>query len=232
MFYNAGKGGTDAFDQRCAVTTCRRKTRHWSLSLFYQTINIAMNNSWILYRESNFPRERGYDHKAEYLHEIAYRMSRPFAVEKYQHTDHRHSEVKTMIDMVFKLNDQEKQVAPARAPADAAAMAPVPAVAPADAPHDAADALTPAQAAAARRGYILPAEVAGAYREPVTEQRPTIIPYLGGRWTSVERVRCTLCPRHFHWRGKFMCEMPGCGHRNFCGHHLVILCQECFHGNN
>ena len=26
MFYNAGKGGTDAFDQRCAVTSCSRRT--------------------------------------------------------------------------------------------------------------------------------------------------------------------------------------------------------------
>ena len=83
MFYNAGKGGTDAFDQRCAVTSCKRKTRQWSLALFYQTVNISMNNAWILYRESPFPRNRAYDQKAEYLHKIAYRMSRPFAVEKY-----------------------------------------------------------------------------------------------------------------------------------------------------
>ena len=27
MFYNAGKGGTDAFDPRCAVTSCSRKSR-------------------------------------------------------------------------------------------------------------------------------------------------------------------------------------------------------------
>ena len=29
MFYNAGKGGTDAFDQRCAITSCSRKTNRW-----------------------------------------------------------------------------------------------------------------------------------------------------------------------------------------------------------
>merc|ERR1712121_377186 len=45
MFYKAGKGGTDDFDQRCAVTSCRRKTRRWSLSLVYQMISIAMNNA-------------------------------------------------------------------------------------------------------------------------------------------------------------------------------------------
>ena len=116
-------------------------------------------------------------------------------------------------------------------PADAAAMAPVPAVAPADAPHAAADALTPAQAAAARRGFILPAEVVGAIRETPTEARAPTTPYLGGRWTSVERIRCSLCPRPFHYRGKFRCEMPDCGHGNVCNHHSVILCQECFYTN-
>ena len=75
MFYNAGKGGTDAFDQCCSVTSCRRKTRRWSMAVFYQTVNIAMNNSWILYHKSDFQREAAYEQKAEYLHEIAYRMA-------------------------------------------------------------------------------------------------------------------------------------------------------------
>ena len=53
MFYNAGKGGTDAFDQRCAVTSCSRKSRHWTMAMLYQMVNIAMNNAFILYNESN-----------------------------------------------------------------------------------------------------------------------------------------------------------------------------------
>ena len=52
MFYNAGKGGTDAFDQRCAVTSCSRKSRRWTMAMFTQTVNIAMNNAFILYNES------------------------------------------------------------------------------------------------------------------------------------------------------------------------------------
>ena len=247
MFYNAGKGGTDAFDQRCAVTSCRRKTRRWSMSVFYQTVNIAMNNSWILYRESDFPRERAYEQKAEYLHEIAYRMARPFAVEKYQHTDPRKSESKTMINMVFRLSDEEKQVAAAMAPAapeDAADMAPAAPAAPAVAADMAPVAgpagapapivvPTPEQiAAAAAHGYVMPMTVRGAIRESITERRVPETPYLGGRWASVDRIRCTLCPKPNNYRGKFRCEMPDCGHRNVCTHHSVLLCQNCFHRNN
>ena len=147
-----------------------------------------------------------------------------------------------MIDMVFRLSTQEKAGAPAMAPvpdvapADAAAGAPVPAVAPADAPHAPADAPAPAQAAAARlafgRHYMVPAAVAGATRYVPTAAQQPAIPFLGGRWTSDERNRCSLCPRNFHFRGRYKCEMPECGHRDVCIHHSVILCQNCFHGNN
>ena len=125
------------------------------------------------------------------------------------------------------------------APADAAAVAPVPAVAPADAPHAPAqaDAPAPAQAAAARLGlerrYMVPAAVAGATRDvPTARAAQPAIPYLGGRWTARGRNRCTLCPSTFHWRGKYKCEMPECGHRDVCIHHSFILCQNCFVENN
>ena len=206
------------------------------MAVFYQTINIAMNNSWILYRESDFPRERAYEQKAEYLHEIAYRMARPFAVHKYQHTDPRKSESKLMINMVFRLSDDEKQVAPAApedapaAPAVAADMAPVAGPAGAPAPIVVP---TPEQiAAAAAHGYVMPMTVRGAIRESITERRVPETPYLGGRWASVDRIRCTLCPKPNNYRGKFRCEMPDCGHRNVCTHHSVLLCQNCFHRNN
>ena len=170
--------------------------------MFYQTVNIAMNNAWILYTESLFPQERGFGLKANYLHEIAYRMARPFAVEKYQSTNRRHQEIKTMIDMVFRLNNDEKAGAPATAPdpvVDPAAAA------------DAADAPAPAPAPARLgRQHTAPAQVAGATRDVPTEaQANPVVPYLGGRWTSTARFRCSLCPKSFNWRGKLKCEIRG-----------------------
>ena len=153
--------------------------------MFTQTVNIAMNNAFILYNESLVQRRKAYDKKAEYLHEIAYRMSRPWAVEKYQQTNFRHNEVKVMIDMTFRLTTEEKAGAPAMAPA------------PADAP-DVAPA--PAQAAAAAPGlgrrYLVPAAVPGATRDVPRQPEPPI-PYLGGRWTRNTRIRCSLCPQTY-----------------------------------
>ena len=236
MFYNAGKGGTDAFDQRCALTSCSRKSRRWSMAIFTQTVNIAMNNAFILYNESNVQKDKAFDKKAEYLHEIAYRMSRPWAVEKYQQTDRRHTENKTMIDMVFRLTREEKEGAPAQANAPdvaqdvAADVAPV--VAADVAPVVAAD-VAPDVARVAVRGrvrhYNVPAAVPGSSRDVQPElDPPPTTPFLGGRWTRAARSRCSLCPQHSNWRGKHKCEMPECNHRDVCTHHSVILCQNCF----
>ena len=76
--------------------------------MLYQTVNIAMYNVFILYKESNIENSRIYNKKAEYLHEIAYRMCRPWAVHKYRNTNFRHHEDKTMLDMAFKLSSEEK----------------------------------------------------------------------------------------------------------------------------
>ena len=238
MFYNAGKGGTDAFDQRCAVTSCSRKSRRWTMAMIYQMVNIGMNNAYILYNESNVERNRLYNLKANYLHEAAYRMCRPWAVHKYRTTNHRHRESKTMLDMAFKLSNAEKglpvapdapEVAPPDAP-DAPEVAPP--VAPAQA---AAPPVAPAQAAAAAprpgRPFIVPAAVAGATRDVPKQEAGEEHPYLGGRWTRNTKIRCSLCPQANNWRGKYKCESPDCGHRDVCVHHSVILCQCCFYKN-
>ena len=50
MFYNATKGGVDTFDQLCANTSCIRSTRRWPLCFFFNIVNIAYSNSFILHQ--------------------------------------------------------------------------------------------------------------------------------------------------------------------------------------
>ena len=49
MFFNASKGGINAFDGMCENLSYVRKTRRWPLYIFYTLLNIVMNNNWILY---------------------------------------------------------------------------------------------------------------------------------------------------------------------------------------
>ena len=50
MFYNATKGGVDTFDQLCANTSCIRSTRRWPLCFFFNIVNLAFSNSYILHQ--------------------------------------------------------------------------------------------------------------------------------------------------------------------------------------
>lgn len=47
--YNATKGAVDSLDQMCNNMSCSRKTRRWSLSVFYGMINIMLVNCYVIY---------------------------------------------------------------------------------------------------------------------------------------------------------------------------------------
>ncbi|XP_055942630.1 piggyBac transposable element-derived protein 4-like [Argiope bruennichi] len=48
-FDNSTKGAVDTLDQMCSNMSCSRKTRRWSLCVFYDIINISLVNSHVLY---------------------------------------------------------------------------------------------------------------------------------------------------------------------------------------
>ena len=181
--------------------------------MFFQIINIAMNNAFILYDESDVEKSPKYKLKAPYLNEVAYRMCRPWAIVKYGQTDNRHHYKKTMLNMPFKLPDQER--GDRQAPPPAVAPAVEPAVAPAALPH--------------WLPHNPPATVKDAVRDVPTSDAGDHHPYLGGRWFRIKKTRCSYCPQTATWHGKYKCESPRCGHKDVCPHHSVILCQNCFY---
>ena len=67
--YNHGMGGVDTFDSRCAAYKVRRKSRKYWKALFYDFLEIASVNSFILFREycrlhpDAVPRSATYDHE-------------------------------------------------------------------------------------------------------------------------------------------------------------------------
>ena len=81
MYYNAAKGGVDSFDQRCAASNTSRKTRRWPLCVFYNLLNIIINNSYIIYasREENAGYTRHW-----FNQNLAYNLAKPFVTERLQ----------------------------------------------------------------------------------------------------------------------------------------------------
>ena len=50
--YNKRKGGVDMFDKNLEKFLCRRKTVRWPLLFFYNIIDAAANNAYILLRKA------------------------------------------------------------------------------------------------------------------------------------------------------------------------------------
>ena len=180
--------------------------------MFFQLINIAMNNAYILYSESTHYDPNQYSEKAQYLNDVSYRMCRPWAILKYNQQDNRQRDSKVMLRMAFKLSDADLRVPP-RAPQPEEAPAPAPeAPAPEQAP---APAPVPAPGPASKATRIAP-------NHPVGD-----IPYFGGRWSLIKKSRCNFCGTKSGWRGRLMCESNSCG-KSVCPHHSVLLCQVCY----
>jgi len=47
--YNATKGGVNSFDQMTNNMNCSRKTKRWPLCFFYNMLNIANVNAYVIY---------------------------------------------------------------------------------------------------------------------------------------------------------------------------------------
>ena len=80
MFYNAAKGGVDAFDMMCAATSTNRKTERWPQCVFYGLLNIIMNNSWVIYKSRP---ENKRAEKYDFLLNMAVQLAKPWAEFRY-----------------------------------------------------------------------------------------------------------------------------------------------------
>ena len=65
-FYNETKAGVDALDQKVRHYTTYRKTKRWPLAVFYNILDIAAYNSYVLFKL--LPSSTGFNlnHRARY----------------------------------------------------------------------------------------------------------------------------------------------------------------------
>lgn len=72
-FYNSTKGGVDTLDQVIRGYSVKRATRRWPMALFYNLIDTAAYNSFLLYKQSNpqFNHRNPYQARREFLKMLA-----------------------------------------------------------------------------------------------------------------------------------------------------------------
>ena len=71
--YNQRKGGVDMFDENLEEFSCRRKTVKWPLLFFYNMLDAAANNSYILLKKSG----RYSKSKKAFLKHLTFQLATP-----------------------------------------------------------------------------------------------------------------------------------------------------------
>lgn len=71
VHYNQTKGGVDTFDQMCSSMCCNRKTRRWPMVIFYDMINIACINSYIIYTTNTLKLNKKPMNRYQYMIELS-----------------------------------------------------------------------------------------------------------------------------------------------------------------
>ncbi|GBP71879.1 PiggyBac transposable element-derived protein 4 [Eumeta japonica] len=84
-FYNQTKGGVDTFDQLCHTYSVSRKTRRWSLCVFYGILNIVGINSMILLHSSDATNKQVFKNRRTYLKTLAFDLIKPHLEERFQY---------------------------------------------------------------------------------------------------------------------------------------------------
>ena len=207
MFYNGSKGGVDTFNQMCSATNCARKTDRWPQCVFYNLVNIIMNNMYICH-SSQGP---GRVDRHTFNRELAIALARPHADWRLNvrgRSLQAHSYIRFNIELIFQMHRNE----PAR---------PAPASPPAgDIPPVAADAPPPPR-------VIRDVQRVQTLRQIAAEGGVTHDAYpdfIGGRKKALKRKRCPWGPRST-WSGFLLCAKCQSA---MCNNHSAVVCPKCY----
>ena len=72
--YNKGKAGADAMDQNVDEFSVKRKTARWPLLFFYNMLDVAINNSYIISRKTNYNGGR-----CKFMKDVSFGLAEIFA---------------------------------------------------------------------------------------------------------------------------------------------------------
>ncbi|KAK4322174.1 hypothetical protein Pmani_007085 [Petrolisthes manimaculis] len=78
-FYNSTKGGVNTFDQMCGAYSTARKTRRWTLSMFYAMLNAGLINAWIIHGLNKQRTGGHFIQRKAFLQELALDLMKPHA---------------------------------------------------------------------------------------------------------------------------------------------------------
>jgi len=103
--YNRTKGGVDTLDQNVQEFSCQRKTCRWSLLLFFNLLNVATKNAFILAVKSGCDKSR-----RQFLSDLTIGLAHKHVVRRYELNwkylpRHTTSAIEILFDVQQKINE-------------------------------------------------------------------------------------------------------------------------------
>lgn len=114
LYYNRTKGGVDTLDQMATTYSCSRRTERWPLCVFYDMVNIACVNAYVIHSHKCREKKENIPPRRTFLQDVALELIRPFATERYAMKG-MHLDTLFFIRSIFKTCHDEP-VAAASAP--------------------------------------------------------------------------------------------------------------------
>lgn len=83
-FYNKNKGGVDNLDKMIANYSCERKTKRWTLKFFMYLVDVAVQNSFALYKYSSNENKNNQSKvfRRKSIEGLAFEIMKPFIVQR------------------------------------------------------------------------------------------------------------------------------------------------------
>ena len=95
--YNATKGAVDTFDQMCQNMCANRKTKRWPMCIFYNMINMACINSYVIYSHNVITRGGKPMARQMYMLELHKKLTETHQTTRLQTTTNMSFELKKIL---------------------------------------------------------------------------------------------------------------------------------------
>lgn len=100
LTYNQTKGAVDTFDMMCNNMNCVRKTKRWPMCLFYNILNIAAINSYVIYVNNVIAKGGKPLCRLEFMLKLHEQLTRDWQSLRQQNV-HLNKEVHTMLTNII-----------------------------------------------------------------------------------------------------------------------------------
>lgn len=99
LYYNETKIGVDLLDQRCSNYSTSRRTRRWSLTVFYRMLDISASNAYVINLSNESQKTES---RFKFLKKLAGQLTKPH-LERRVKNDHIQRDVRSSIRRILQI---------------------------------------------------------------------------------------------------------------------------------